>query len=100
MNYYGWPHLNLLLFRIRSDHNEDNSIDIINEWLKHVEPLYHSVNKQLDSDTQRHQNETSPFEWPQPRFHHLINLKEQAMNDAKQMWADYIFVSVFNALIS
>ncbi|XP_023300463.2 glycosyltransferase 25 family member [Lucilia cuprina] len=76
---------------IHSDYNTDNSIEILTEWLQHVEPLYHKVHKVLDSETQRHQNESSPFDWPRARFEHLISLKEQAKREAKQNWADYIF---------
>uniref|UniRef100_A0A1I8PJ16 Glycosyl transferase family 25 domain-containing protein n=1 Tax=Stomoxys calcitrans TaxID=35570 RepID=A0A1I8PJ16_STOCA len=76
---------------IRSDHNSDNSIEILTEWLKHVDPLYHSVNKVLNDTQQRHQNESSQFDWPTSRFHHLINMKEEALLYAQQIWADYIF---------
>ncbi|XP_065359671.1 glycosyltransferase 25 family member [Calliphora vicina] len=76
---------------IQSDFNTDDSLHILTEWLLNVEPLYHSVHKVLDASTQRHQNESSPFDWPRARFDHLISLKEQAMRDAKQIWADYIF---------
>lgn len=83
-----------LYFRIHSDYNTDNTIEILNEWLSHVESKYHSVHKVLDDTTpQRHQNESSPFDWPRARFEHVISLKEQAKREAKQNWADYIFVS-------
>lgn len=92
-NLYKIIILLLSFYRIQSDYNTDDSLDILTEWLLNVQPLYHSVHKVLDDTTQRHQNESSPFDWPRARFDHLISLKEQAMRDAKQIWADYIFVS-------
>lgn len=79
--------------RIRSDHNSDESVEILSAWLQHVEPLYHSVDKVFNDTMQRHQNESSEFDWPQTRFKHLISLKEEALVYAQQIWADYIFVS-------
>uniref|UniRef100_T1PAU5 Glycosyl transferase n=1 Tax=Musca domestica TaxID=7370 RepID=T1PAU5_MUSDO len=76
---------------IRSDHNSDASVAILSEWLKHVEPLYHSVDKLFNDTDQRHQDEKSLLDWPQARFHHLISLKEQAFVYAQKIWADYIF---------
>jgi len=34
--------------RIRSDHNEDNSVAVINEWLKHVRGDYNDVDFLVD----------------------------------------------------
>lgn len=86
--------------RIRSDHNSDQSIEILDAWLQHVGPLYHSVNKEYDTSVQRHQNESSPYDWPQARFHHLIKLKEEALVYARQIWADFIFVRKTHTHIS
>ena len=32
-----------IYFRIRSDHNEDNSVEIVQEWLNHVADQYKNV---------------------------------------------------------
>lgn len=75
----------------RSDHNEDNSIDLIHIWLNKTSKLYNSVHFEFDSHRKRHQNESSPTDWPQERFSHIIGLKEDAFDKARQLWADYVF---------
>uniref|UniRef100_A0A0K8VBZ6 Glycosyltransferase 25 family member n=1 Tax=Bactrocera latifrons TaxID=174628 RepID=A0A0K8VBZ6_BACLA len=76
---------------IRSDHNNDASTELLQLWLNNTANLYHSVDFEHDDSVQRHQNESTPNDWPAARFHYLINLKETALIYAKKIWADYIF---------
>lgn len=84
--------ITLFYCRIRSDHNNDASTELLQLWLNHTAPLYHSVDFEHDDSVQRHQNESTPNDWPAERFHYLIGLKETALTYAKKIWADYIFV--------
>ncbi|KAI9587920.1 glycosyltransferase 25 family member [Glossina fuscipes] len=76
---------------IRSDHNFDNSIEILEAWLQVVQSEYHSVNVEFDNTKHQHENESSSFDWPRTRFEHVIKLKEEALKYALKIWADYIF---------
>ncbi|KRF98362.1 uncharacterized protein Dwil_GK27803 [Drosophila willistoni] len=79
---------------VRCDHSSDNSIEILQEWLEHTADFYHSVNYALDNDEtkgQSHHNETSPYDWPVSRFKHVIALKEEAFEYARDIWADFVF---------
>lgn len=81
----------IYIFRIRCDHNNDNSIQVLQEWLEHSADLYHSVNYSFDDETSRYVNESSAYDWPASRFKHVIALKEEALQYARDIWADFIF---------
>ncbi|KRG03548.1 glycosyltransferase 25 family member [Drosophila mojavensis] len=80
-----------IAFWIRSDHNNDNSIKLLQEWLEHSADLYHSVNYAFDDEQSRYLNESSAYDWPASRFKHLIALKEEALQYARDIWAEFIF---------
>jgi len=86
----------LCTFRIRSDHNEDNSPEILRAWAKDVEDWgrYHSVSVEIvDAPPFRHSDQTdSPIQWSPKRFQHIIRLKEEAARIARKIWADYVWV--------
>jgi hypothetical protein len=48
----------------------------------------------LSSPPERLPEEKGPAHWPSTRFTHIIQLREEALVTARQMWADYIWVSV------
>ncbi|CAD7080575.1 unnamed protein product [Hermetia illucens] len=75
---------------IRSDHNEDRSIEILQKWVNRTSSSYHSVDFEFDSQPGGYQNESSPTDWPKERFKHLIYLKNKALERAQKMWADFI----------
>ncbi|XP_055624472.1 glycosyltransferase 25 family member [Toxorhynchites rutilus septentrionalis] len=76
---------------IRSDHNEDRSIEITKHWLKKASRLYHSVDFGYRSDVGRRKDEESSLHWSEERFADVIRLKEEALNKGRKMWADYLF---------
>ncbi|PSN54543.1 Glycosyltransferase 25 family member [Blattella germanica] len=77
---------------IRSDHNEDNTLEILKLWLSTVEDTYHSINAELlSSPPERLPDEKGPAHWPTSRFTHIIQLREEALAAARQKWADYIW---------
>lgn len=41
-------HFAFITVRIRSDHNIDNSTEMLKEWLAAVTPMYHRVDVKLD----------------------------------------------------
>ena len=85
----------LVYYRIRTDHNEDNSGEILRAWAKDVETHgYHSISVEtIDSPPFRQSDQAeSPLQWTPKRFRHVIRLKEAAVTVAKKIWADYIWV--------
>lgn len=81
-------------FRIHSDNNIDNSIEILETWLKEQGDKYFLVNVTLDKKTHGHQDENSFTDWSPTRFEHIIKLRENILNYARRIWADYVFVSL------
>ncbi|CAL1530548.1 unnamed protein product [Lymnaea stagnalis] len=77
---------------IESDHNIDNSSAILKEWLSAVTHLYHQVEYKVDDTREGYPDEESPCDWTGQRFAHVIKLREKALNYARSIWADYIFM--------
>ncbi|XP_055855692.1 glycosyltransferase 25 family member [Episyrphus balteatus] len=84
----------------RSDHNEDNSIEVVEIWLKKFKDQYHNVDFTFEKTPKNHHNESSPTDWPVARFNHLIALKEEALRKGKEIWADYLFLLDADALLT
>lgn len=80
--------------RFRSDRNEDKTLEVLYQWLAKSADLYHHVNIEYDNSTKRHKSESSQFHWSTERYLHVIELKEEALNYARNIWADYIFVNI------
>lgn len=82
-----------LYFRIRSDNNIDNSIKILNKWIDSESEKYHYLNIYLNTTTVGFEDERTYADWSPRRFAHVIDLREQALNYAREIWADFILVS-------
>lgn len=83
---------------LKTDHNEDNSREILEVWLTKVENFYHSIHYQYDDSEKIRKGEFNLTHWPEERFNELIQMKERALEYGRQSWADYVFVSL-NAVI-
>ncbi|KXJ78978.1 glycosyltransferase 25 family member [Aedes albopictus] len=75
---------------IRSDYNEDRSIDITKAWLKRVSKKYHSVDFGYRSDAEKRPDEKSSTHWSEDRFADVIRLKQEALDKGRKMWADFV----------
>lgn len=82
--------------RIRSDHNEDATAEVLLKWSRRIENKgeYHSVSRQVVDPPPYRQDDQGnlPLKWTEKRFRHVIRLKEEAIRIAKRLWADYIWV--------
>ncbi|KAF7669797.1 hypothetical protein LDENG_00124470 [Lucifuga dentata] len=82
-----------------SDHSVDNSTAMLQEWIKGVQHLYHSVEWRPTEHPSSYADEEGPKHWPNSRFSHVMKLKQAALRAARQLWADYIlFVDSDNLL--
>ncbi|XP_063986859.1 glycosyltransferase 25 family member [Diachasmimorpha longicaudata] len=77
---------------IRSDNNIDNSVEILTEWLNEEGKHYHSVNAKLNEESHGFNDEKGTADWSNDRFSHVISLRQEALNYARESWADYIFM--------
>ncbi|GFV53734.1 procollagen galactosyltransferase 1 [Trichonephila clavipes] len=75
---------------IRSDHNIDNTNDVLKTWLDANRKFYHSVDFSYEEHPESFSDGTGVFEWSSSHFEHLIHLKETALLAARKLWADYI----------
>ncbi|XP_044530838.1 procollagen galactosyltransferase 2 [Gracilinanus agilis] len=82
-----------------TDHNIDNTTEILREWLKNVQKLYHYVEWRPMDDPQSYPDEIGPKHWPGSRFTHVMKLRQAALRTAREKWSDYIlFIDVDNFL--
>lgn len=114
--------INVLAHRVATDHNEDNTTDILRDWLVNMQNLYHYVEWRpkeeprfvffwwkflLSSKRQnnkkslwyisiffdsRYAEEDSSKHWPDARYEHVMKLRQVALESAREMWADYFMV--------
>ncbi|XP_069121239.1 procollagen galactosyltransferase 1-like isoform X1 [Argopecten irradians] len=76
---------------IRSDHNTDDSIPMLKQWLAVVKNQYHSVDVQYEY-SKEYEDERGPCDWSDERFTNVIKLRQAALDTARQIWADYVFM--------
>ncbi|XP_056149812.1 procollagen galactosyltransferase 2-like [Lampris incognitus] len=73
-----------------SDHNVDNTTAMLQEWLKGVQHLYHSVEWRPMDQPSFYTDEQGPKHWPNSRFTHVMKLRQAALRAARRLWVDYI----------
>lgn len=81
------------LFRIRTDHNEDNTREVLYQWLYTFSNQYHHVDFEYNDTAKRRPSEDSQTHWSEERYLDVIQMKEEALNYGRKIWADYVFVS-------
>ncbi|KAM9845421.1 procollagen galactosyltransferase 2-like [Aulostomus maculatus] len=72
---------------------------MLQEWLRGVQHLYHSVEWRPSEQPSSYADEEGPKHWPESRFTYVMKLKQAALRAARRLWADYIlFVDSDNLL--
>lgn len=82
-------------FRIRSDHNSDKTLEILRKWINEVKDQYHMISTEFIEGDEAYPDENGPCHWTKERFNHVINLREASLNFARNIWADFYWVSNF-----
>ena len=77
-------------YRIRSDHNQDNTSAVLSEWAEGVKHLYRSIDLQI-SDEWLYDTE-DPFEMPDERYEQIARLRQAGLEVARAANADYLMV--------
>lgn len=78
-------------FFIRSDHNKDNSIELLARWIETSRDTYYNIDYVLDDQEERYEDEDSNPDWVPQRFQNVIGLREEALAHARQTKANFIF---------
>ena len=74
---------------IYSDHNIDQTGQVLQEWAHGARREYHSVMLTV-SDQWSITDQSNPWEWSEQRLIHVATLRQSALDHALGMWADYI----------
>nr|XP_051697504.1 procollagen galactosyltransferase 2 isoform X2 [Oryctolagus cuniculus] len=84
---------------VATDHNVDNTTEILREWLRNVRDLYHYVEWRPMDKPESYPDEIGPKHWPSSRFAHVMKLRQAALRAAREKWSDYVlFIDVDNFL--
>ncbi|KAJ8964651.1 hypothetical protein NQ317_012321, partial [Molorchus minor] len=78
---------------IKSDHNFDQSIEILKLWVSSVKDHYHSINTEYVEGGENFPEESSPSHWTEERFNHLIELRESAL-PVRQKYLGRLFICI------
>ncbi|CAO2637217.1 Procollagen galactosyltransferase 2 [Lemmus lemmus] len=82
-----------------TDHNVDNTTEILREWLRNVQRQYQYVEWRPMDAPESYPDEIGPKHWPSSRFAHVMKLRQAALRTAREKWSDYIlFIDVDNFL--
>lgn len=73
-----------------TDHNEDSTVAVLRPWLESVRPLYRSVVWRVQEAPRWYSEETGPKQWPKERYEHVMKLRQEALDYARENKADYI----------
>lgn len=68
-------------------------MEILDHWVKNVKTEYHFIELEVDNSSEKFQDEGGIAHWSDLRYRHVIELRENALNLARDSWADYIWVN-------
>uniref|UniRef100_A0A672ZY49 procollagen galactosyltransferase n=1 Tax=Sphaeramia orbicularis TaxID=375764 RepID=A0A672ZY49_9TELE len=77
---------------VATDHNEDNTTEILRHWLTKVQSLYHHVEWRPKEEPRHYEDEEGPKQWSDLRYEHVMKLRQVALESAREMWADYFML--------
>ncbi|KAM6957659.1 procollagen galactosyltransferase 1 [Aplochiton taeniatus] len=77
---------------VATDHNEDNTTDILRDWLVKVQNVYHYVEWRPQEVPIHYEDEDGPKQWTNLRYAHVMKLRQAALDSAREMWADYFLL--------
>ncbi|ERE71303.1 glycosyltransferase 25 family member 3 [Cricetulus griseus] len=87
-----YPRARLALW-CATDHNVDNTTEMLQEWLAAVGRDYAAVVWKPEEEARPYPDEQSPKHWTKERHQFLMELKQEALTFARAWGADYILFS-------
>ncbi|XP_072776047.1 procollagen galactosyltransferase 1 isoform X1 [Taeniopygia guttata] len=86
---------------LAADHSVDNTSAVLSEWLSRVRSRYHRVSWRHQELPRSFPDEEGPKHWSPSRYEHLMRLRQEALEAARAMWADYLlFLDADNVLLN
>ncbi|KAH8033226.1 hypothetical protein HPB51_008436 [Rhipicephalus microplus] len=85
---------------IYTDHNVDQTAEIVDTWAEAVLNKYHNVNFTSEDGEAFFPDEEGSQKWTAQRYWHVIRLREEAIQVARTLWADFIFFLDGDAMLS
>ncbi|XP_045879729.1 inactive glycosyltransferase 25 family member 3 isoform X3 [Meles meles] len=86
-----YPRARLALW-CATDHNTDNSTQMLQEWLAAVRDDYAAVVWRPEGEPRSYPDEEGPKHWTKERHQFLMELKQEALTFARDWGADYILL--------
>ncbi|KAL8174691.1 UNVERIFIED_CONTAM: hypothetical protein K2H54_051441, partial [Gekko kuhli] len=83
-----------------TDHNVDNTTEILQEWLAAVEGHYRHIEWRAEDEPSSYADELGPKHWSKERFEHVMRLKQGALNFARAERADYILFTDTDSILT
>lgn len=79
------------LCRIRTDHNEDETLSMLSEWTDKVSPLYSSID--LGHEEEWLYASREPLLMTEERYTQISQLRQEGLEEARTSGAHYLLVS-------
>ncbi|XP_053137636.1 inactive glycosyltransferase 25 family member 3 isoform X2 [Hemicordylus capensis] len=83
-----------------TDHNVDNTTEMLHEWLTAMETHYWRVSWRAVDEPRSFPDEEGPKHWSNQRFEHVMRLKQEALDFARSEQADYILFVDTDAILT
>ncbi|XP_058015603.1 inactive glycosyltransferase 25 family member 3 [Ahaetulla prasina] len=83
-----------------TDHNVDNTTQMLQEWLGAVENHYRSIAWRSVEEPRSYPNELGPKHWTEPRFEQMMRLKQEALTFARSQEAGYILFADTDSILT
>nr|XP_056716152.1 inactive glycosyltransferase 25 family member 3 [Euleptes europaea] len=83
-----------------TDHNVDNTTEILREWLTAMEGHYRHIEWRAEDGPSSYADEVGPKHWTDERFEHVMKLKQGALNFARAERADYILFTDTDSILT
>lgn len=94
---YSWFLLKFpwFVFSIQTDHNEDQTYNVLQKWKENMQRYYHRIILKHEAEPILYKDSISPNQWTEERYLKVLQLRQNALQEARNQWADYILVSIF-----
>ena len=91
-----------MALQFRCDHLQDRSSEVLQAWLKSRGHLYHAIDSNCDGNDEvlYEVDPAKPYLWPEGRFMQLMQLKQEALDSAREKWADYVVLLDADVLLT
>ncbi|XP_074829722.1 inactive glycosyltransferase 25 family member 3 isoform X1 [Natator depressus] len=83
-----------------TDHNIDNTTEILWEWLTAMEKYYRYVEWKSVEEPSSYPDELGPKHWTDERYEHVMKLKQQALSFARAEGADYLLLTDTDSILT